>query len=260
MDFAGFFNALLLGIAQGATEFLPVSSSGHLFLLERLGIGEPSVFFNVALHLGTLAAAAVYYRKIIFERLKKPFCRQNILLIAASAFTAAVALVIKELLPGAIGGAYLPFGFAATSVVLFASESFFAADGGKTAKKKDIGAGAAIVCGIAQGIAVLPGLSRSGATIGALLFFGSDRKKAADFSFLLSMPVILGGTIAAAAGIRGGEEAASLLPSAAVGAVAAAVSGFFAVKLFVNRIKAKSMKPFAYYTLALCAVSFLLVS
>ena len=258
--------ALFLGLIQGLTEFLPVSSSGHLLLLEKLGIGEPDLFFNLSLHVGTLAAAAVYYRKLLFESIKKPFSKRNVMLLSATAVTAVLALVFKSFFREALEGKYLSVGFMATAVVLYGAETFSAAPlkragakglsaGEASGKGSEMGLRAALLTGLAQGIAVFPGLSRSGATISTLLIQGTERREAADFSFLLSMPIIAAGAAAAAVENKAWDFSPDKLLCVFAGFAAAAVSGYFAVKFFVKIVGAKSMKFFAFYTAILSCVS-----
>ena len=249
-----FLEALILGLVQGAGEFLPVSSSGHLLLLEKLGVGEESLFFNICLHLGTLAAVLVAMRKKIFAL----FTRENrgtlLYILLACIPTAGLALVFKYALPDLVGGAYLPLGFMTTAVVLFASEKLC------TAKLRPLDAKSCFVSGVFQGIAVLPGISRSGATIAALRFCGVEKSAAAEFSFLLSVPVILGsalyeGTELALTGGLGGVDPVPLL----VGVAAAFLSGLAAIRFFLSVVAKKSTLPFALYTAALSVVSFFLL-
>jgi undecaprenyl pyrophosphate phosphatase UppP len=331
--------ALILGLVQGLTEFLPISSSGHLLILEKFGLGSPSVFFNLALHAGTLLSAVVFYRKKILEIIKKPLGKDSLCLAAATAATGILAFAAKRFFGAVLEGQYLAIGFTATAVLLFSVEAFGAdakGNGGvksgktdgekkekvgakrgerdnkneikggetdgkigdrdnkneiksgktdgnigdtdgkgfnisgkinkkavnigeKSQKKRDISLKNAVICGLCQGIAVAPGLSRSGATIASLLFMGADREKAANFSFMLSMPVIAAGFV-----LETMQNQAFLLPqnqifSLLAGMAAAAVSGFFAIKLFVRLLKKKSMKGFAYYAAALaifCGAAF----
>jgi undecaprenyl-diphosphatase len=238
------FEAFLLGLIQGLTEFLPVSSSGHLLLAEKLGIGSPSLFFNLALHTGTLLAAAVYYRKELSEIFRKPFSLQNRYILAATAVTGVIAVFFKIFLGELLEGRYLAAGFFATTLVLFSAELF-------TDKKKNkkINFKSALVCGLAQGIAVIPGLSRSGTTVSSLLLMDADRKEAADFSFILSMPIIIAGMIAEISGGGAASFTAGDILPLTVGMLTAALSGYLAVKFFIKLISKKSMKPFAVYTL-----------
>jgi undecaprenyl-diphosphatase len=272
--------AIILGLVQGLTEFLPISSSGHLLLLEKIGIGSPSVFFNLALHAGTLFSAIAFYRKKIWQIIKKPLGKESLYLVLATAATGALALAAEKFFGEVLEGKYLAIGFMLTAILLFSVGAFNRKTKGevgikceKTSKKAenkgekndkntdfntkkddksgDISLKSAVVCGLCQGIAVLPGLSRSGATISSLLFMGADREKAANFSFMLSMPVIAAGFI-----LEIVKNQAFSLPKSQIfpilaGMAAAAIGGFFAIKGFVRFLKKKSMKGFAYYTAAL---------
>ncbi|MDR1905406.1 MAG: undecaprenyl-diphosphate phosphatase [Clostridiales bacterium] len=322
--------AILLGLTQGLTEFLPISSSGHLFLLERLGIGEPSIFFNLTLHVGTLFAAVWYYRKSLFRLLRRPFGREAMSLVSATAVTGAVAFVYKKFFPEVLNGGMLAAGFFCTAAIIFLSETFGnkkeraavtpmekaeavtpmekteavtpmekagavtearapkstdanmrlkgttaleerrAKKSGRSNKAPDKNIGAArsgangvslvnaLICGAAQGIAVLPGLSRSGATIGTLILLGEERGRAADFSFLMSIPVIMAGACAEAAESGAFELDASGIFPIIAGFIAAAVSGYIAVGLFVKLIRKKNMKGFALYAAFLGALCLLI--
>lgn len=246
--------AVILGLVQGASEFLPVSSSGHLLLLEKLGVGEENLFFNICLHLGTLLAVVVCMRKPLLSLLRRPFDRKTAYLVVACIPTVALALLFKFFAPSLIDGAYLPLGFMTTAVLLFASEKLV------SAQPRLLDAKSSLLTGVFQGIAVLPGISRSGATISAMRFCGVDKESAAEFSFLLSVPVIIGsalyeGAEVAAAGTLGDVAALPLL----FGVAAAFASGIVAVKFFMSMIKTKSMIPFAVYTAILSVVSFLLL-
>ena len=161
---AEIIKSIFLGILQGLTEFLPVSSSGHLVLAEKLGLGEASLFFNVTLHLGTLGAVFVVYRKKIFEIIKAPRNNKLWLYVLASVPTAALGLVFKKLLPELLIGKYLPLRFMITAVVLATGELV------RNNKITGLTAKNAFLTGVAQGLAVFPGISRSGSTITAAVF------------------------------------------------------------------------------------------
>ena len=173
---------IILGIVQGLAEFLPVSSSGHLLLLEKLGVGTPDLFFNVALHAGTLVAVIIAMRKRIVELVKKPFQKTTACLLVACVPTVVIALLFKHFFPSLLNGEFLGFGFVLTATFLFVGENI------KIAQNRVLSFKTSILTGVLQGIAVLPGVSRSGATISCLTFLGVEKRDAADFSFLLSIP------------------------------------------------------------------------
>lgn len=247
-------HALILGLVQGAGEFLPVSSSGHLLLLEKAGIGEEDLFFNICLHLGTLLSVLVCMRQPVLKLLKKPLCKTTGYIALACIPTVALALLFKYLAPSLIDGAYLPLGFAVTAVLLFATEKLVPHKNGFLDVKTSV------LTGVLQGIAVLPGVSRSGATIAALRFCGVEKSSAAEFTFLLSVPVILGSALyeGVELGLTGGLGDVSVLPLL-TGVAAAFLSGCVAIRFFLSLMKIKSMLPFAAYVALLVPVSFAVI-
>ena len=246
---AEIIKSIFLGILQGLTEFLPVSSSGHLVLAEKLGLGEASLFFNVTLHLGTLGAVFVVYRKKIFDLLKAPKKNKLWLYVLASVPTAALGLVFKKLLPELLIGKYLPLGFMITAVALAAGELV------RNDKITGLTAKNAFLTGVAQGLAVFPGISRSGSTITAARLLGMEKTEAADFSFLLSVPVILGSGLLEFYEALSSGAAIQIAPVAA-GTAAAFLSGLAALTFMINTVKKHNFWPFAAYTAALSVVSF----
>ena len=192
---------LLLGALQGLTEFLPVSSSGHLALAQQLmpGFEQPGLLFDVVLHLGTLVAVIIYFRQDIKQLLTSPF-RNDIkavqerrylrLLIVGSIPTAIIGLILKDTVeelfhrPLIVGALLL-----ATGLLLFVAERF------RSSGRKRLTLADSLITGLAQGVAVLPGISRSGATIAALMLRGVDGQTAARFSFLLALPAVGGAAL-----------------------------------------------------------------
>lgn len=236
--------AILAGVVQGLTEFLPVSSSGHLALLAKFGIAPTSVFFELALHLATLVALLFVMRKEVWAMVRHPIKGKGKYVALASLPTVGIAFFFKKVFPDLLFGSLLGFGFLLTSALLFAVHLFCRENKGKM-----LGAKLSLAAGVLQGIAVLPGVSRSGATIAALRFGGMDGEESAKFSFLMSIPVIVGGFLLegaesgfSAAGVRGGEIA--------IASLAAFLSGIVAVKFMLKQIK-KGLLPFVIYTFLL---------
>ena len=183
---------ILLCVVQGLTEFLPISSSGHLLLIEQVfGVSGNLLFLNLFLHVATLCAVVVVYRKTIIKLLKNPFQKytKNLLLATLTTFVFAVGYKAFNF-DGFVQRIYC-FGFLLTSIILLACHYFqkkaivFSAE--------ELNTKNAIIVGAVQGLAVIPGLSRSGSTISSLIFQGVSQSKAAEFSFLMSMPIIVGG-------------------------------------------------------------------
>lgn len=240
--------ALLLGLVQGLCEFLPVSSSGHLVLLHNLfGIEEGALFFTIMLHVGTLLAVFAVYYKEIWALLRRPFQKKVGLLLIALVPTVVFALLFRDFFKDAYSGRYLGFGFLLTALILTLSERL--ARGRKTMDTMRVPD--ALGIGLMQGIAILPGVSRSGSTIAGGLFCGVDRKAAADFSFILSIPAILGSVVLEIPDLARGGMGDLNWGFILAGMAAAAVSGYFAIRLMLKVVTGKRLWPFAVYVAAL---------
>ena len=240
------WEGIILGLVQGLTEFLPVSSSGHLFLLEKLGVGNESLFFNVCMHLGTLLSVLIVMRKKWLPLVRKPFQKTNLFILLSCLPTVGFALLTKALAP-----ALLALGFMITAVFLFCAEKLH------FDRKRTLSVKTSILSGVFQGIAVLPGVSRSGATITALTLVGVDKTESADFSFLMSIPVILGSAILEILPLISGDftlATGDILPLI-LGTVTAFLSGCFAIKFFLKIVSTKSLLPFSIYTFLMSIVS-----
>jgi undecaprenyl-diphosphatase len=262
--------AIILGIVQGLTEFLPVSSSGHLVLLQRVfNINEPSLFFDTMLHLGTLTAVFVVLWKDIWELIKKPIQKLTLFIIIATIPAVIAALTFSDTIEEIFVSAdFLGICFLITAALLVTAEIL-----SKRAKRrenlkevKDMHWLHALLIGVMQAIAIPPGISRSGATISGALFCKLDREAAARFSFLMSIPAILGAVVLQtkdlisnnAANIEYSISAAAVV----AGTVTSAIVGFFAVKFMLKIIKERSLYSFAVYTgiLGICVIFDQLVS
>lgn len=185
---------ILLCVVQGLTEFLPVSSSGHLMMLEEFfGIEDNLLLLNLFLHMATLLAVVIVYRKILFKLLKKPFCPLMYKLILASVVTVVIAGIYEIFNLNSILGGFYGYFFLVTAVLLLLVHLF--QKHSVTVKAGQISYKSSLLVGFVQGLAVLPGISRSGSTISSMIFLGTGEDEAAEFSFLLSIPVILGGFI-----------------------------------------------------------------
>ena len=249
------FTAIILGAVQGLTEFLPVSSSGHLVLLQKIfGISEPALFFDTMVHIGTLAAVlAVLWQDIwgILRRLIQPLTAY---LIIATISAVIFALVFKKTIEAAFeSGKFLGFAFLLTTALLVIAELLSRRACTDKGLKKAEGMNwlDALIIGLLQAIAIIPGVSRSGATISGALSRRLDRDFAARFSFLLSIPAILGALVLQLKDLlHSGDEAAGSIGAAAIiaGTASAAVVGFIAVRLMLKIIREKSLFGFAVYT------------
>ena len=253
------FEAIILGVVQGLTEFLPVSSSGHLVLLQKaFGIDEPGLFFDTMLHVGTLSAVVIVLWKDIWELLKNPIQKLTFFLILATIPAVAAALAFNKTINEIFEtGRFLGICFLITTALLIAAELLSrravknAQQQPKLLKTKESFTWIdALFIGIMQAIAIPPGISRSGATISGALFRRLDRDFAARFSFLLSIPAILGAVVLHSKDIVTGKIPVEEINIIAVitGTLTAAVVGFFAVKLMLKIIREKSLFGFAIYT------------
>ena len=257
--------SVVLGALQGVAEFLPISSSGHLTLFQHFfGMPEPDQLFNILLHFATLLAVCVVYWRDIWEMIveffraigemfsrtpargRPPEARRLVLLIIVGTLPLFLVLPIEDKVE-ALGGnpVFVSCALLVTGVILFLSDHM--ARGKKTARNAtllDV-----LLVGVAQGFATVPGLSRSGCTISAGLVRGFDRSFAVRYSFLMSLPAVLGATllkviktIQAAQPIDEG-----LLPKYLVGMAVAAVVGYFSIQLVNLLARRGKFGAFAYY-------------
>lgn len=239
--------ALILGIVQGLTEFLPVSSSGHLVLFQKiLGVEGDMLFFDTLLHVGTLVAVVVVLWSEILAILKNIFGKKTWLLVIATVPAVVVTLLFEDFITDSFEGQYLGIGFIITSLLLTGSELLFA---NRKVKKADVGYLEATGMGVMQAVAIFPGISRSGSTLAGGLAMGVERSAATKFSFLMTIPVILGSVVFQGYDLlKTGVGAAIPVIPTIVGVIAAAVSGFVAVKGMLKIMRSKKLYGFAIYT------------
>lgn len=264
-----FLIAILLGLVQGLCEFLPVSSSGHLYLISKLtsdAVGEDTFgsFFTVMLHVATLIAVLFVYREQVLAILRHPIQKLTLHLIIATLPTVVFALILKKfdaLDKWLDEGNFVGFSFLLTAVFLTVSELMCR----RRKAKKSIDTMRwtdALVIGGMQAIGVLPGVSRSGSTIAGALGMRIDRKSAANFSFLLSIPAILGGLVLELYKLVKEPDSINLTVGTAaawiLGMLVAAISGYFAVRFMIRLITKKGLLGFAIYTGALGLVVLIL--
>lgn len=244
----GILEAIVLGIVQGLTEFLPVSSSGHLVLLQNVfGISEPQLFFDTMLHLGTLVAVVIVMWKSIVDIFKNFFSKMTLFLIVATIPAVLATLLFGDFFEGTFSGTYLGYGFLLTACVLTLSEKI----SDRVNRKREIGMSSTITMGVMQAVSIFPGVSRAGSTIAGGLVSGIDRRQAASFSFLMSIPAILGSVVLQGAKVFSDSSInVELLPTI-VGAVCAAISGYFAIKFMLALISKKRLYGFAIYVAVL---------
>ena len=189
-----FWILIVLCLVQGLTEFLPVSSSGHLLLFEQIFHIEGNLLLlNLFLHLATLLAVVIIYRKVIWKIIKKPFQPLTYKLLISTLITLVFAGLYEVLNIDRYVSWVYGFCFLITASVLYAA--FVFQKRSSVVRAGEVSYKRAAIVGAVQGFAVLPGISRSGSTICSLLFCGSSEGEAAEYSFLLSIPIILGGFV-----------------------------------------------------------------
>ncbi|MEN8141987.1 MAG: undecaprenyl-diphosphatase UppP [Thermodesulfobacteriota bacterium] len=261
------FYAILLGFLQGATEFLPISSSGHLVLAEYfLGLEEVGLSFDVALHLGTLLAILAYFRRDFLLMARSLLFAKD--LDEEGVFYRKLAVyIVLATIPGVMAGLFLndlvetlfrqPV-LVATTLGIVGLLLLWAEKAGK--KQRDIeqlGLTDALIIGVAQALAVVPGVSRSGITMTAGLFAGFNRQAAARFSFMLSAPIIFGAGVYHVPEIIKQGGAPGQLGFYLAGFLAAALSGYAFIAWLLKFIRTRTFEIFAYYRMGLAFVVYL---
>ncbi len=246
-----YLESFIVGVVQGLTEFLPVSSSGHIALLGQLGIGQGDMFSSLMYHVATLLVLMIVYWRDILELIKHPFSEGGKFIIIASIPTAIIAGVVRFLLDDYLDF-LLPVGFMLTTVFLFWTATY---TNSKINKKiAPIGnTKVAIKCGIMQGIASFAGVSRSGSVLTSLISSGVDRKVVPKYTFLLSIPIILGSTLVEI--VTNDQVGDANFGALLVGMLSAFVVGFLAVKACQKLIKSGKIWYFGFYTFLLSIVT-----
>jgi len=248
---------IFLGIVQGLTEFLPVSSSGHLVIFENLlGMKEPEILLDASLHLGTLIAVCIYFRKDLVNMVTelwsfvspgsnkeglKPNARLAMMVVLGTVPTAIIGLAFKDSIEKAFGSLFV-VGIMLLITGVIVGITRFIPKAHCTATR--VGPLIALAIGVAQGLAIMPGISRSGSTIVCALLLGLDRELAGRFSFLLAIPAILGAVV-----LQLDADAIQRVGVAPLilGLVSSGIIGFLALKLLMGIVKKGHFYYFAPY-------------
>lgn len=259
--------AVALGIVQGLTEFLPVSSSGHLVLFQKLmGLNQDMLTFDIVLHAGTLAAVMVYYWRDIWRMVTElmwmagdilkgkspgmvmdyyPLGRLLIYLLLATVPTGLMAILFHDAVQSLFGSLVsVAVAWILTGIFLVTTRKYSGNRSFDLMTHQD-----AFVIGLAQGVSLIPGISRSGSTIIAGMFCGIEKKDAARFSFLLSIPAIIGANILELS--RGIENWQMDLISYASGFAAAAFVGYLSIAVLLKLIEKGNFFLFGFYCFAI---------
>ena len=256
--------AIVLGVVQGVAEFLPISSSGHLSLLQYFfGLNEPDALYNILLHFATLIAVCVVYRQDIMDMVveffrsiaaiargdrgtgQPPEARRMILLLILGTLPLFLVLPFDDFVEG-LGSspAFVSVMLLVTGCLLFLSDRYGGGKkNGRSATVQDV-----LLVGLAQGLATIPGLSRSGTTISAGMALGFERNFAVRFSFLLSLPAVLGATLLKVVKVaQAGTFDTEMLPMYLAGMAVAGVVGYFSISLVKLLASKGKFGSFAYY-------------
>jgi undecaprenyl-diphosphatase len=257
----------ILGIIQGLTEFLPVSSSGHLVLAGHFfNFQQPGLTYEVALHFGSLIAVLIFFREHILRLIKsiiffknKEYKNERIqvfYLFVATFITAVIGLSFKDYFEALFSKPiFVPVFLSVTGLILFFTDNI----NSKDIKSEEMGILKAAIIGIGQGMAILPGISRSGTTIATGLYLGIKREDMASFSFLLSIPAILGAAVLQLKDIT--EISSDKLGIYAIGLVSAFISGYLVIAWLIKLIKNRKIRIFSFYcwAIAIVSITFLLL-
>ena len=243
--------SILLGLVQGLTEFLPVSSSGHLVIAQELmGLEQEGLLFEVAVHVATLVSVLVFYRGRVLElvlgalRGERGAWEYGGKLLVATLPAVLFVLAFGDLLEAQFDQPHV----AGVCLILTGGILWTTRRTAPNAQAAAPGWGAAFLIGCAQALAILPGISRSGTTVATALALGVNPIAAAEFSFLMSVPAITGAAVRMIPEL--GSVSADALPVLGAGALCALVSGIGAIWLFVRLLRTQAFYRFAYYTWA----------
>ena len=255
------FVVIILGLVQGLTEFLPVSSSGHLVLLENIfGVSDGSLFLNVVLHFATLLAVIIFYRKKLWNIIKHPFQPLTAYLIITTLITCLIALLFSDFFENAFSGGLLAWGFILSAIFLLTTEWISKKYQNENYRYINVGYKQSILLGLFQGLAILPGISRSGTTLCAGIVMGVEKKEALDFSFLMSIPIILASLVYELVKCKfqlsfTGIAAIELI----VGSITAFVCAILGIKLMLKVVEKVQYKWFAIYLLILAVITIVIL-
>lgn len=240
---------IVLGVVQGVTEFLPVSSSGHLVLLQKIfGFSGEEVAVSIILHLGTLAAVAIFFFQDILKALKN--LKTIFFIFVVTLITGIIGIAAKDFLESLFNSVkFLPLAWVFTAGLLLATKNYL------SCKRDFLNIKDSIILGFTQAVAIIPGISRSGLTISTLLFRKIEVKTAFSFSFIVSLPVILGSALLEARKIDFVIQESPV--NLALGFVSSLLTGLVSLWLLKKFLVKAKFHYFAYYCLAIALITFL---
>ena len=247
------FALAVLGIVQGLCEFLPISSSGHLVLLSMVFGIEDSLFVSIILHVATLLAVVVVMRKELWQVIRNPFSKETISLAIATISTCIIAIILMPLISASFEGMLLPVFFMLSAFVLYFVGSKRKSEGEITYKR-------ALFIGLAQGLAIFPGLSRSGTTISAGIASGGGKEESAKFSFLVSLPIIVGSlAMEVYKIIVEGQTISVNIAGIILSFILSFLVGIISIKFMLKMTNNTSFKYFSIYLIIIAIISAIII-
>jgi len=239
-------NYIFIGFIQGITEFLPVSSSGHIVLFGSLFELENLLLLSVVAHIGTLFAVLFCYRGKLMELVKKPINKTNLHLLIATIPTVLIVVFFNDLIEKYFGMNFLIWGFLISAVLLAVAD--FKSTGKKSINKKN-----SLIMGVSQGLAILPGISRSGTTLCFGLLSGVEKKEALDFSFLMSIPIIFASAVYESFDIIHSQLSVNWLGIFVV-MVTSFIFGILSIKIMLKLVNKNKLFYFSFYLIILSLI------
>ncbi len=241
------FKYIFLGVTQGLTEFLPVSSSGHLIVVQRfLGVFSEEIALSVVLHLGTVLALVIFFFKDILAAFRS--LKMLLLIAIVTVITGLIGIFGKDFFEGLFScPRFISLEFAITGIILFFTRSF------QNGARSELTKTDAVVTGVAQAISIIPAISRSGITISALLFRRIDRQTAFNFSFLASIPAIFGAALLEAGKVNAALSYNSL--NLVAGFIASFFSGIIALSILRRIVRNSKLHYFSYYCFVVAVIT-----
>ena len=237
---------VLIGFIQGLTEFLPISSSGHVVLFGSLFDLDNLLLLSVVAHVGTLFAVIFCYRKRLVELVKKPFNKTNINLLIATIPTVVIVLLFNHFIEDNFSTKTLIWGFLLSAVLLIIAD--FKKDSYRPVNKRS-----ALYMGLAQGLALLPGISRSGSTLVCGLLVGVEKNEALDFSFLMSIPIIIASAVYESIKLFTMQLTVNWLGIFVV-MITSFIFGILSIKLMLKIVKKNKLYFFSIYLIVLSLI------
>lgn len=246
-----YVSALLRGLTQGLSEFLPISSSGHLLMLSSLGLWEENLFTDIMLHIATLAVVIIVFRKELISIIKHPLQGDAKFILIATVPTAILAGLIRYFVKDYMT-MLLPYCFLINGLLLLMTK--FINSGGK---KMSGQIKPAVLVGLFQGVACMSGISRSGTVFLGTKVIGMEKEKSASSVFLLSIPIIIGSALVEGIAYKSASEI--VVPELIIAMLTAFVSGFIAVKTFTKMLKSDKIWYFSFYSFLIAIAAFFII-